>query len=60
MIVYDAPYNQDIAGPRAHDWAEVEALVMDRVARARECRSSPAPGLDDRGAERLSRRIRPA
>jgi 5'(3')-deoxyribonucleotidase len=60
VIVYDAPYNRDVAGPRARDWAEVEALVMDRIADLGLALQAQLPGLDDQGAERLSRRIRPA
>ena len=59
VIVYDAPYNRDVDGPRAHDWVEVETLVMDRVAALGVPLQPQLPGLDDPGAERLSRRIRP-
>lgn len=31
VVVFDQPYNRHLAGPRAHDWAEAEALV--RAAR---------------------------
>lgn len=32
VIVFDAPYNRDIEGPRAANWGEVEAYVMARLA----------------------------
>jgi 5'-nucleotidase len=60
VIVYDAPYNREVEGPRAHDWDEVEALVMHRVAELGVPLQPPLPGLDDPGVERLSRRIRPS
>ena len=30
-IVMDQPYNQDVPGPRARSWAEVEQLVCERA-----------------------------
>ena len=30
VIVFDQPYNRDMAGPRAGNWSEVEEIVMDR------------------------------
>ena len=32
MIVFDQPYNAEVAGPRARSWPEVERLVLDLVA----------------------------
>jgi 5'-nucleotidase len=29
VIVFDQPYNRDVDGFRAHDWAEVEKLVLE-------------------------------
>jgi 5'(3')-deoxyribonucleotidase len=29
-IVFDQPYNKDLTGLRAHNWAEVEAIVSER------------------------------
>jgi 5'-nucleotidase len=58
VIVYDAPYNRDVDGPRATTWAEVESLVMDRVAEVGEALQPQLPGLDA-GAERLNRRVVP-
>jgi 5'(3')-deoxyribonucleotidase len=58
VIVYDAPYNQGVDGPRAHDWAEVEQLVMDRVAEVGVPLQPQLPGVDP-GADRLTRRVPP-
>ena len=30
VIVFDQPYNRDMAGPRAGNWSEVEEIVMER------------------------------
>ena len=58
VIVYDAPYNRELEGPRAHQWSEVEALVLERVAQLGVPLQPQLPGLDDPGTDRLSRRIR--
>jgi 5'-nucleotidase len=34
VIVFDAPYNQHVAGPRALDWVEVEHLVAETASSA--------------------------
>jgi len=31
VIVFDASYNRDVTGPRARDWAQAEALVLQRL-----------------------------
>ena len=56
VIVYDAPYNRDVDGPRARTWEEVEALVMDRVAELGVPLQPQLPGLDP-GTDRLTRRV---
>jgi len=56
VIVYDAPYNRDVAGPRAASWSEVEALVIDRVAELGVPLQPQLPGLDA-GSDRLTRRV---
>ncbi len=56
VIVYDAPYNRDVDGPRAGSWAEVEALVLDRIAEVDVPLQQQLPGLDA-GSDRLTRRI---
>jgi len=42
VVVFDQPYNQGLAGPRAGSWAEVEALVRDM--RSPQPRPAPADG----------------
>lgn len=56
VIVFDAPYNQDLDGPRATSWAEVETLVLDHVASLGVPLQAQLPGLDE-GADRLTRRL---
>lgn len=56
VIVYDAPYNQDVSGPRATSWEEVEQLVMDRVAELGVPLQPQLPGVDP-GIDRLLRRL---
>lgn len=56
VIVFDAPYNQDVDGPRARSWTEVEALVLDHVASLGVPLQAQLPGLDA-GADRLTRRL---
>jgi 5'-nucleotidase len=34
VIVFDAPYNRHLDGPRAHDWGEVEHLVIEAASLA--------------------------
>ena len=58
VIVYDAPYNRSVAGPRARSWEEVESLVLDRVAEVGVGLQPQLPGLDA-GPERLTRRVTP-
>jgi 5'(3')-deoxyribonucleotidase len=59
VIVFDAPYNRDVDGPRARSWPEVEELVADRITAAGLAIQSPLPGLDD-GVDRLRSRVSPA
>jgi 5'(3')-deoxyribonucleotidase len=56
VIVYDAPYNQGVEGPRARSWADVEDLVLERVAELGVPLQPPLPHLDA-GVDRLSRRL---
>ncbi|HVN52642.1 MAG TPA: hypothetical protein VMT43_14495 [Acidimicrobiales bacterium] len=42
VVVFDQPYNQDLAAPRARSWREVEALV--EAMRSPQRRSPPADG----------------
>jgi 5'-nucleotidase len=57
VIVYDQPYNQDVAGPRAHDWLEAEALVHQIAADVEIGLQAQLPGFDA-GADRIARRRR--
>jgi 5'-nucleotidase len=57
VIVFDAPYNQDVDGPRAGSWVEVEQLVADRIAELGVPLQSQLPGVDP-GSDRLTRRVR--
>jgi 5'-nucleotidase len=56
VIVFDAPYNREVEGPRASTWEEVEALVIDRVAQVGLPLQPQLPGVDA-GADRLTRRV---
>lgn len=57
VIIFDQPYNAHLDGPRARDWVEVEAMVLDRLARHRGAAQAQLPGVDA-GADRLDRRRR--
>jgi 5'-nucleotidase len=57
VIVYEQPYNRDVDGPRATNWAEVENLVGARVTDLGLTLQAPLPGFED-AANRL-RRVRP-
>ncbi len=54
-IVYDQPYNSHLAAPRAHDWAEVEEMIVELMAAAGGAVARPLPGIDA-GSDRLERR----
>lgn len=54
VIVFDQPYNAEVAGPRATSWEEVEDLVLAAAA-ARRAVQPQFPGFDA-GADRLDRR----
>lgn len=56
VIVYDQPYNREVEGPRAVDWAEVENLVGERVAERGHALQAPLPGFED--ATNRLRRVR--
>ena len=55
VLVFDQPYNRGLAGPRAHDWTEVEAIVGDLAAAHLGRYEAQLPGIDA-GADRLDRR----
>ncbi|NNF54919.1 MAG: hypothetical protein HKN03_10805 [Acidimicrobiales bacterium] len=54
VIVFDQPYNRHLAGPRAHDWKEVEDLVLE-LASKHAWLQPQLPGIDS-GADRISRK----
>jgi 5'-nucleotidase len=56
VIVFDAPYNRDVPGPRATSWKEVEDLVAERIGELGLPLQAQLPGLDP-GADRLTRRV---
>lgn len=53
-IVFDQPYNRDIAEPRARDWNEVEELVYELIVDAGGFATPQLPGIDA-GTDRLDR-----
>jgi 5'(3')-deoxyribonucleotidase len=58
VIVYDAPYNRDLDGPRASTWDDVERLVTEAAAAKGMALQGRLPGIDD-GAQRLRERLAP-
>lgn len=54
-IVFDQPYNTHLGGPRAHDWTELEEMVMSLAASRLGGVEPQFPGVDV-GADRLDRR----
>ena len=57
VIVFDQPYNRDLAGPRAHTWAEAEEMVYELIAARTHGVQTQLPGIDA-GADRLDLRQR--
>jgi 5'(3')-deoxyribonucleotidase len=49
VIVFDQPYNRQVPGPRAGDWAAVEDLVGARVTELGLALQAPLPGFEDAG-----------
>jgi len=56
VVVFDRPYNRDLDGPRAVDWAEVEQLVGAQVTASGLALQAPLPGFED-SPNRLHRRL---
>ena len=52
VIVFDAPYNQHLDGPRAHDWLECEQLVLADATERGFVIQVQLPGLEV-GTDRL-------
>ncbi len=55
VIAFDMPYNRDIPGLRAHNWEEVEEIVLDLAAQGGRYVEVQLPGFPS-GAERLDSR----
>ena len=55
VIIFDQPYNRHLEGPRAASWAEIEGMVLDRLAAHQGVAQPQLPGVDA-GADRLDRR----
>lgn len=55
VIAFEQPYNRDVDGLRATNWAEVEAIVTDLAAAHVGQFEAQLPGIDP-GADRLDRR----
>ncbi len=58
VIAFAQPYNADVGGIRANDWAEVEAIVLARLVATGQVIHQRLPGLDE-GPDRLRRRRAP-
>ena len=56
VIVYDAPYNRQTEGPRAHNWDDVEQLVAGLAARHGVPLQGQLPGID-KGPTRLQHHL---
>ncbi|MEQ8717008.1 MAG: hypothetical protein RIE08_05300 [Acidimicrobiales bacterium] len=56
VIVFDQPYNRELPGPRARNWAEVSEMVTELVAAHNGGVQTQLPGIDA-GADRLDRRL---
>lgn len=57
VVVFDQAYNRHLDGPRARSWSEVEALVMELMARAGHAVQPPLD-LGDDSSHRLQDRLR--
>jgi 5'-nucleotidase len=55
VIAFAQPYNADVGGMRAHDWGEVESIVLARLLESGGVVHQQLPGLHD-GPDRLHRR----
>lgn len=59
VIVFDAPYNQYIAGPRVKSWVELEAVALEAASRAGHPIQGRLDGLNDieRPIDRLGSKL---
>jgi 5'(3')-deoxyribonucleotidase len=46
-LVFDAPYNADVPGPRVRDWPEVQEAVLARMAEVGRAVQPPLPVVSD-------------
>ena len=58
VIAFAQPYNADVGGMRANDWAEVESIVLARLVDGGHVVHQRLPGLDE-GPDRLRKRREP-
>ena len=58
VLVFDAPYNRVLEGPRAETWSEVEQYVGTLIAERGIPLQAALPGLDE-GPNRLRSRLGP-
>ena len=58
VLVFDAPYNRVLEGPRAETWSEVEQYVGALIAERGIPLQAALPGLDE-GPNRLRSRLGP-
>ena len=52
MVVFEAPYNRHLPGPRALDWSECEHLILVDAAEQGFGLQTQLPGLEP-GTNRL-------
>lgn len=53
VVVFDQPYNRHLDAPRARNWEEVEALVLELAARHGDGLQPPLPGVTEPATSRL-------
>jgi len=58
VVVFDAPHNRGVEGPRARTWSELETMVVDAVARSGHAVQTQLTGLVT-PEERLRSRLDP-
>ncbi|MGI9576756.1 MAG: 5' nucleotidase, NT5C type [Microthrixaceae bacterium] len=55
VIVFDQPYNQELDGPRATGWSDVEAIIAQLMSETSSGFRGQLPGMDA-GTDRIERR----
>ena len=51
-IIFDAPYNQEVDGIRAHDWESCEHLILEEATKMGFKIQSQLPGFE-KGSNRF-------